>query len=345
VHGAAGRTRRGHVGPKVQRLRGGEHLDRQHVPHVADHLAQLAHRGPAHRDVVLLVAGGRDGVDAAGVREHLVLADQRRRRVLRDHEPGVRARVARQEGRQAAGERRVEHPVGAPLGDAGELRHRHREHVAGERQRLAVEVAGGHDLPVRHDHRVVDHRAELDVDDPPGVRENVADRAVHLGSAAQAVRVLDGVVALAVARDQRAARQQPAEVGGAGQLAGVRADHLHPLVVRLVGPEQRLDAHRGGDVGHRDEQPDVVDGQREQHLHRLGAVDERQALLRREDQRLDAGLGQQLGRGPAPQVGVTAPAQPALADQRLRQVRELGEVAGRTDGALAGDHLQQVVLE
>ncbi len=69
--------------------------------------------------------------------------------------------------------------------------------------------------------------------------------------------------------------------------------------------------------------------QREQHLHGLGPVDQGQALLRREDQRLDPGLGKQLGGRPAAQVGVTAAAQPALADQRLGQVRELREVARR----------------
>ena len=97
--------------------------------------------------------------------------------------------------------------------------------------------------PSGHDHRVVDDRAELDVDHPAGVREDVADRAVHLRRAAQAVGVLHRVVAVPVAGEQRAARQQPAQVGGAGQLAGMRPDHLDPLVVRAVGAEQRLDAH------------------------------------------------------------------------------------------------------
>ena len=166
---------------------------------------------------------------------------------------------------------------------------------------------------------------------------------MHLRRAAQAVGVLHRVVALPVAGDQRAAGQQPPQVAGAGQLPGVRADDLHPLVVRAVGAEQRLDAHRGADVGDLDQQADVVDRQRQQHLHRLGAVDQGQPLLGGQHERLDALLGQQLGARPAAQVPVAAAAQPALADQRLGQVRELREVAGRADRPLAGDHRHQVV--
>ena len=153
--------------------------------------------------------------------------------------------------------------------------------------------------PSGHDHRVVDDRAELDVDDPPGMGEHVAHRAVHLRRAPQAVGVLDRVVALAVARDERAAGEQPPQVAGRGQLARVRADHLDALVVGPVGAEQGLDAHRTGDVGDLDQQADLVDRQREQHLHRLGAVDQRQALLRGEHDRLDPGLGEDLGARPA----------------------------------------------
>ena len=182
---------------------------------------------------------------------------------------------------------------------------------------------------------------------PAGVREDVADRAVHLRRAAQAVRVLHGVVALAVARDQRAARQQPAQVGGAGQLAGVRPDHLHPLVVRACRcPSSASTLIAAAMSATLTSSPISSIDQREQHLHRLGAVDQAdRPSFGGEHQRLDALLGQQLGRRPAPQVGVAPPAQPALADQRLGQVRELGQVAGRADRALAGDDRQQVVVE
>src|SRR6185437_12238679 len=52
---------------------------------------------------------------------------------------------------QAAGERRVEHSIHPPLADGRELGYGHGEHVGGERERLAVEVPGGHDLAVGHD--------------------------------------------------------------------------------------------------------------------------------------------------------------------------------------------------
>ena len=173
----------------------------------------------------------------------------------------------------------------------------------GERERLAVEVPGRHHLAVGHHDRVVHHRAQLDVDDPAGVRQHVPDRAVHLRRAAQAVRVLHRVPAVPVAGQQRRAGQQRAQVGRAVQLARVRPDHLHPLVVGPVGAEQRLDGQRAGQVGRLDQHQRVVDGEGEQRLHRLGPVDQGQALLRGQLQRLDAVLGQHLGAGPARPAG------------------------------------------
>jgi hypothetical protein len=54
--------------------------------------------------------------------------------------------------------------------------------------------------------------------------------------------------------------------------------------------------------------------------------------------------GEHLGRGPAA-IRAAGLAEQALADQRLRQVRELGQVAGRAHRALAGDDWQQPLGE
>ena len=121
-------------------------------------------------------------------------------------------------------------------------------------------------------------------------------------------------------------------------------DHLDALVVGAVGAHQRLDAQRGGDVDHLHQQVDLVDGQRQQHLHRLGAVDQAEPFLRGERQRLEALLREQLSRRPAGE-GLACAAQPALADERLGEVRELAEVAAGADRALAGDHREQVAVE
>ena len=121
----------------------------------------------------------------------------------------------------------------------------------------------------------------------------------------------------------------------------MRPDDLHPLVVGPVGAEQGLDRQRAGRVRGLDQHVGIMHREREQRLHGLGAVDQRQALLGSEGQRLEPALGQHLGGWAAPRR-VAGPAQPPLADQRLGQVGELGQVAGGPDGALARDHRQQI---
>ena len=106
---------------------------------------------------------------------------------------------------------------------------------------------------------------------------------MHLRRATQRVRVLDGVVGVPVAGEQRA--ESPAarrRLRGAGELPGMRADPDDPVVVRAVGAEQRLHRQRAGDVGGPGQRLGVGHRQREQRLHRLGAVDEREPLLRGE---------------------------------------------------------------
>jgi len=207
-----------------------------------------------------------------------------------------------------------------------------------------VEVAADHHLAVIRDHRVVDHRAQLGLQHPAGEAEHVTHGPVDLRRAPQAVGVLHRVPAGAVAGHQRRARQQSAQVGGADQLARVRPERLHALVVRPVVAEQRLHRHRAGDVGRLDQHRGLMYREREQDLHRFGPVDQRQPFLGREPQRLDPVLAQHLRGRPA--IGTVArPTQPALADQRLGQVRELGQVAGCPHRALARNDRKQAELE
>ena len=86
---------------EVAALRGGQQLDADHGHGVLDHGQQPARAVRRHRDVVLLVGGGGDGIDAGRVGPLLVLRDERRGRHLRDHEARVQPRLRRQEGRQA----------------------------------------------------------------------------------------------------------------------------------------------------------------------------------------------------------------------------------------------------
>ena len=57
---------------------------------------------------------------------------------------------------------------------------------------------------------------------------------------------------------------------------------------RGVGAEQRLDRHRGGDVGRPQQRAQVGGGQHQHAEHAVGAVDQRQPLLLGQHDRLDA---------------------------------------------------------
>lgn len=120
-----------------------------------------------------------DGIESADSRhgQSLHLAHQRGLRVLGDHEPRVHARVVGQEGRQAVAAVLVEQPVGAALGDGGEVRGGDGEEVQDVRDRGAVEVAVGLHAPVGQHDRVVDGRGQLALGDEAGVRHGVASGA------------------------------------------------------------------------------------------------------------------------------------------------------------------------
>ncbi len=89
----------------------------------------------------------------------------------------------------------------------------------------------------------------------------------------------------------------------------------------------------------------MVDRERQPGLHRLGAVDQAEPLLRLQHQRFDALLGEQLGGWAPPQIGRPGAPQTALADERQGKVGELGQVTRGTDAALSGDDRQQAAFE
>ena len=124
----------------------------------------------------------------------------------------------------------------------------------------------------------------------------------------------------------------------------MRAQRLDPLVVRPGVAEQRLDRERAGQVRGPDQHTRVDDREREQRLHRLGAVDQRKPFLGRQFERLHPVLGQHLGGWPA-RRRVPRATQPPLPDQRLRQVGELGQVPRRTHRTLSGHDRQQIAVE
>ena len=86
---------------EIERLGGGHELDAEDAEGVIQDLPVLEGRVHAHRDEVLLVGGGRDGLDAGRRGENALLDDQHVGGVLREHQPGVEAGAVRQEIRQA----------------------------------------------------------------------------------------------------------------------------------------------------------------------------------------------------------------------------------------------------
>jgi hypothetical protein len=139
---------------------------------------------------------------------------------------------------------------------------------------------------------------------------------------------------VAVAGQDGRAGQHGPEVGRAGLLARVGAELVQAGLERPVGAEQALDRHGAGHVGHGGKGLGVGDGQAGQGEHPLGPVDQRQALLEGEPQRLQPGQDQPLGGRQAAAVELDL----ALAEQGQGQVGELGQVAGGADGAVLGDH-------
>lgn len=99
----------------------------------------------AHRHMVLFRSRGRDGVTGCRMAQRLVLARERRRRAVRNHEARVEAALAHQERWQAA-QLRIDEALGAALGDVGQLVHGDREIVHRLAGILAVKVAPAEDL-------------------------------------------------------------------------------------------------------------------------------------------------------------------------------------------------------
>jgi hypothetical protein len=186
------------------------------------------------------------------------------------------------------------------------------------------------DAALREHERVVGRGVELDVEDAPQVVQRVADGAVDLGHAAERVRVLDLVRRAVVVGLEARVAEEVAQLRRDGDLAGVRPRQLVRRRVRHVRPEQRLHGHRRRDRGRAGQPVRVREQERPDRAHQLGPVEERQPLLRLEDERLEARLPQgQERRHHVPfELHLAAP------DERQGEVGERREVAGRPDAPL-----------
>ena len=224
--GAARVRRRGRCrrerGAEVEGAGRGEHLDRDDPGEPVDGAAELAGGGPAHRDVVLLHRARRDRVDARGGGEPLHLRDDRGLGVLRDHVPGVDARVVGEERR---------HRGCAPCRGTGRCaarrstpRPRRRSRGSRARRRPGRRGSCRWTPPGRRRARPgCPPRGELARRDLGGVLDGVPRGAVHLRRAAQRVGVLHPVaVGPAVAGDHAGVGEHPGQAGRGVRLPGVR---------------------------------------------------------------------------------------------------------------------------
>ena len=107
-----------------------------------------------------------------------------------------------------------------------------------------------------------------------------------------------------MARDDRRALEQAAQVRGTRLLARVGPQRLQVGREGAVGPEQGLDRHRRDDVDHPQERLQVVEREDEHAEDPVRPVDQREALLRREHERRDAGFREGLGGRTAPALAV-----------------------------------------
>ena len=112
---------------------------------------------------------------------------------MRDHEAGVEARVGRQEWGKHAGER-VGHLLDAAFGDAAERGDGYGDLIGGHGQRLAVKVSSAHNVSLAvcfHKYqRVIGRTVQFHHGHFARLYQRIADRAVDLRRAAEAVSVL-----------------------------------------------------------------------------------------------------------------------------------------------------------
>src|SRR6516162_5934512 len=84
---------------QVDALTGREKFDGDDLERVAGHVEEPPRAVRRHADVIFLVCGSRDAVDARRVAQHAVFRDQCRRGHLRQHETGVDSAVRGEECR------------------------------------------------------------------------------------------------------------------------------------------------------------------------------------------------------------------------------------------------------
>lgn len=331
----------------LERLRGAEEFDGDDVACEVDDAGEFGCGAGAEAVVVLHAGGSGDVGDGGGVAEGDDLVAAGGGGVLGDHEAaadaGVRGEIGAEVGFGVGG---GEHEEGATLGDAGDVSERDGEHVHGDGDGHAVEVAAGDDVAgagvVREDEWVVGDGGELVEDGGAHGIEGVDGGAEHLRDTAERVGVLDARVVLAVAWEDLGAGEQASDGGGDSPLTGLIAGGVESVVEEGVGGPAGVDGHGGGAEGGRKERVDVDEGEGGPAGHEVRAVDERETFLGFEREGGDAVDLEGFGGG----SGVAALVEHAsFAHEGEGDVGEGSEIARGADGTNFGDEGDDVGVE
>ena len=153
---------------------------------------------------------------------------------------------------------------------------------------------------------------------------------MDLRHAAQRVRILDLVVRPVMRLLQRGPTEEVTQLRGHRELPGVRPGQLILGGERDVRALQRFDAHRRGHARGPAKSLRIGQQQRADGAHHLGPVEEGQALLRLEPQRLQSRFAE--GDEGGHDVAVSLDLSPT--DQRQGQVGQRRQVAGCPDAPL-----------
>ena len=192
-----------------------------------------------------------------------------------------------------------------------------------------MEVTVRGDRAVFQDHRVVDCGSQFTLGNRLSVRDCVAYRTGNLWVATQRVCILYAGAFLHDVGDDRGVREPAVHVGGRTGLARVRTQRLVELRREHgVTATQALDRHRGGQVGNVDQVTQVIQSHEQHAEHAVGSVDEGQALLLGELERLNTGFGKQLRDWTFNAFSIAGA---AFAEQHDCAVGERREVAGATE--------------
>ena len=282
---------------KVASLRGGEKFDADSRDCVLRHWRKAPRAVSRHRNVILLVGGGWDRIDACRIGSLFVLGDERRRGHLGDHESGVKPRLGREERRQP-GERWIDQKRDPPLGERADFADRERNHVGGEGDRLGVKVAARQRfVGIGEDERIVGNGIRFRNQRRRGLAQKIEAGPHHLRLAAQAIGVLHSFVAREVRSANGASGEQGAQRGGDLDLASMAAKRMYSGVERRVRSACAVGRHCASDKRRAEQRLGLEQADQRISGRELRAVEQSEPLLGLKRDRLEADLGEASGGG------------------------------------------------